>query len=62
MSLRRAPVAVIDKKLRELAAQKAAFTARFKGLPATELESVRLLRDAKVAQASSSCSSTSRRS
>jgi tyrosine-protein kinase Etk/Wzc len=40
----------MNKKLGELEAQKAALAARFKGLPATELDSVRLLRDAKVAQ------------
>ena len=43
-------LAAINKKLAEMEAQKAALAARFKGLPATELDSVRLLRDAKVAQ------------
>ncbi len=43
-------VGAMRKKLQELESQKAALDARFKGMPDTELESVRLMRDAKVAQ------------
>ncbi|HZZ86323.1 MAG TPA: polysaccharide biosynthesis tyrosine autokinase [Anaeromyxobacteraceae bacterium] len=43
-------VATMNKKLGELEAQRAELAARFKGLPETELDSVRLIRDAKVAQ------------